>query len=130
MLQTLPWSSARTSTIFVIICPSPNWRYNLLNFRANWRYSPNVDFSWDPAKRLSNIVKHGVDFITAYGMDWNAAVVRADIRQGGREVRLRVILPFGDRLYLAVFTIRTNACRIISMRKASNKEANYYETQV
>ena len=89
-----------------------------------------MDFTWDPAKRLINIAKHGVDFITAYGMDWSAAVVRADIGQGGREVRLRVILPFGDRLYSAVFTIRTNACRIISMRKASNKEAKYYAAQV
>lgn len=102
----------------------------MLDFRANWRYDLDVDFTWDPAKRLTNIAKHGVDFITAYGMDWSVAVVRADTRQNSREVRLRAIVPLDERLYFVTYTIRTNKCRVISARKANNREIKFYAHQV
>lgn len=88
-----------------------------------------MEFSWDPAKRLANIQKHGVDFIVAYGMDWGAAVTRADLGHDP-EVRLQAILPLDDRLYFVTFTLRTNTCRLINVRKASNREVRYYESQI
>ncbi len=89
-----------------------------------------MDFTWDDAKRLANIAKHGVDFAAAYDMEWDAALVRADFKHGGSEVRLKAILPWGSRLYALVFTLRTNTCRIISLRKASNLEVRSYGAHV
>ena len=88
-----------------------------------------MEFSWDPAKRLASIQKHGVDFIIAYGMAWSAVVTRADLRHGP-EMRLQAILSLDARLYFATFTLRTNTCHRINVRKASNREIRYYESQI
>ncbi len=89
-----------------------------------------MEFSWDPAKRLANIQKHGVDFIVVYGLDWEAALIRADLRMADRDVRLIAILPLEGRPYPVAFVIRTNTCRIISVRRASDREKRYYAPEI
>ena len=81
-----------------------------------------MDFSWNPEKRLANIQKHG--------MDWGTALIRADLRMPDRDMRLIAILPLAGRLYSVAFVIRTNTCRIISVRKASDREMRYYASEV
>ena len=88
-----------------------------------------MDFGWDEAKRAANLAKHGVDFAEAEGFDWSAASVRADLRTDYGEVRLVAMGPIGDRLHVLVFTIRRRGLRVISLRRASTKELNRYETE-
>ena len=73
-------------------------------------YNLNVKFEWDEEKGRANQSKHGVDFDAAREM-WNDSN--------------RV----GNKLWTALFTHRGNAIRIISVRRARNKEMRLYEKQ-
>ncbi|GGC66839.1 hypothetical protein GCM10011504_51020 [Siccirubricoccus deserti] len=85
---------------------------------------------WDEEKRAANIAKHAVDFAAAEDFDWSVALVLADTRRNYGEVRLVAIGPVGDLLHVLVFTIRRTHLRIISLRRASTKEAKQYGAQV
>jgi uncharacterized DUF497 family protein len=84
-------------------------------------------FSFDPAKCARNISKHGVDLAAIEEFDWVHALVRADVRFDYPEPRLSALSLIGDRLYFAVFTIERRTIRLISLRKANNKEIDRYE---
>ena len=71
-----------------------------------------------------------MDFIVVYGLDWETALIRADLRMVDRDVRLIAILPLEGRLFSVAFVIRTNTCRIISVRKASDWEKRYYASEI
>ena len=86
-------------------------------------------FGWDEAKRAANLAKHGVAFAEAEGLDWSAALVRADLRADYGEVRLVAMAPIEDRLHVLVFTIRRRGLRVISLRRASAKELERYEAE-
>jgi uncharacterized DUF497 family protein len=88
-----------------------------------------VPYDWDPAKRASNVAKHGVDFTAAEGFDWATALVAADTRHDYGEVRLVAIGLIGLRVHVLVATIRRSTVWIISLRKANLKEVNRYASQ-
>ena len=94
---------------------------------AKWHYILRVPYGWTPAKRASNIAKHGVDFLAMDGFDWTTALVRGDTRHGYGEVRLAALGSIRDRMHHVTFTIRRTTVWIISLRKASNKEIAGYE---
>lgn len=77
-------------------------------------------YEWDPVKRAANIEKHGVDFTAADRFDWATAEVIRDARQD--EVRYNAFGGIDGRLYVLTFTLRGNAIRIISLRKANRRE--------
>lgn len=84
---------------------------------------------WDGAKREANVEKHGLDFALVEQFEWQRALVRADVRFGYGEVRLIAIGPIAgepDRLFTVVFTVERRAVRIISFRRASNREIRSY----
>lgn len=83
---------------------------------------------WDEAKRISNLVKHGLDFVDA--AEILESRFRLDIRvvRGG-ELRIQsVSYALG---FLAVLTVvhteRDGATRVISFRPASGKEREVYD---
>lgn len=82
---------------------------------------------WDETKRQSNLAKHGVDFAIAEKMDWDSALEATQVRDG--EQRVLAYVLYGDRLHAAVYTMRAGARRIISLRKANNREIAYYEQE-
>ena len=84
-------------------------------------------FSFDPGKLAQNISKHGVDFAAMEHFDWDRALVLADVRFDYAEPRLSALSLIGHRLYFAVFTIERRTVRIISLRKANNREIDRYE---
>ena len=88
-----------------------------------------MQYGWDERKRRSNILKHGVDFILAYGFDWNSAAVAPDPKDYG-EHRLRATGYIGNRLYRMIYTERGNITRIISLRKANKREKRSYEKTI
>ena len=77
-------------------------------------------FDWDPAKRLSNLAKHGVDFASVEFFEWDVALVRASL--GANEPRLEAYGPIAGRLHVLIYSVESGAIRVISMRKANKRE--------
>ncbi len=87
---------------------------------------------WDEAKRATNIAKHGLDFVSIEQFGWERALVRADVRFGYGEIRLIAVGPMEselDRLFTVVFTVERRGLRIISFRRASDREIRSYEAE-
>jgi uncharacterized DUF497 family protein len=84
-------------------------------------------YIWDEAKRAANLAKHGVDFAAAECFDWETARVSADLRRAYGEPRMVALGKIGSRLHVMVFTRRAGKVRIISLRKANNREMWRYE---
>jgi len=86
-----------------------------------------MKITFDPAKDVTNQVKHGVTLADAARLDWDGMLVVPDTRHEYGEDRYRGIALLGERLYSVVFTPRDETMRIISLRKASNTEIDAYE---
>jgi uncharacterized DUF497 family protein len=89
-----------------------------------------VRYEWDEAKRAENLEKHGVDFAAVRHFDWTMSISRTDRRYLYREERIVAFAPIDGRVYAAVYTIRGETRRIISLRKANRREQAVYATAV
>lgn len=85
-----------------------------------------VRYEWDEAKRAENLAKHGIDFHAAPRFDWGLAVIHPDDRLAYGEERLIAHGPVDGRLYALVYTLRGDATRLISFRKADRREQATY----
>ncbi|MGA0533558.1 BrnT family toxin [Hansschlegelia sp. KR7-227] len=83
-------------------------------------YDPN------PTKSIANLASHGVSFESAERFEWDTALEAPDTRHPYPEVRTIAIGYLGDRLHVAVDTMRAGRVRFISVRKAHPKEAERY----
>lgn len=83
--------------------------------------------TFDPAKNDRNIAERGLSFLRAAELDWDSAVAVEDTRKDYGERRVRVLALLGDRLHVAVVTLRGDATHVISFRKANSKEVAWYE---
>ena len=54
-------------------------------------------------------------------------MIRVDDRRNYGEVRWRAFGPNNDRLHVLVYTIRNSSLRVISLRKANDREFDFYE---
>ena len=84
-------------------------------------------YEWDEERRIANLAKHGVDFSMAEGFNWETAVVRVDQRRNYGEQRSIAVGYLNARLHILIFTLRGEAVRIISQRKANPREMKQYE---
>ncbi|MGP1613933.1 MAG: BrnT family toxin [Pollutimonas bauzanensis] len=89
-----------------------------------------VRYDWNEAKRRANVAKHGVDFSDAPAFEWADAVVELDIRQNYGEMRWIAFGPIGRRLHVMVYVERDGGIRLISLRKANQREFDYYVSQI
>lgn len=87
-------------------------------------------YSFNPAKSESNLAKHGVAFEAVESFEWEWALVVADVRFDYPEPRLNALAPIGGRVHHLTYTIERRAVRIISLRKASNREIDRYEASL
>ena len=85
-----------------------------------------VRIQFDPAKDAKNTEKHGVSLASATGFEWADAVTWPDQRQNYGEDRIAGLGYIGDRLFYVVFVVRGEARRIISLRKANQREVKRY----
>ncbi len=83
-----------------------------------------VRYEWEEAKRKSNIARHGVDFTVMEAFRWDTAIINPDDRTS--EPRWVAYGFIGVRLYVVVFTERGDNIRIISLRKANQREERRY----
>ena len=82
---------------------------------------------FDPAKSATNVEKHGLPLERFADLDLEAGIVTPDARRDYGEDRYLVTAPIEGRLHVACFCIRNDAFRVISLRKANDREARRYE---
>lgn len=85
-----------------------------------------MEVTFDPRKDASNIEKHGISLADASGFEWDEAVSWLDQRHGYGEPRMIGIGYIGNRLFNVVFVDRGEERRIISLRKANQREVKRY----
>ncbi|MHB1287113.1 MAG: BrnT family toxin [Leptospirales bacterium] len=75
-----------------------------------------MEFEWDETKRMTNIAKHGLDFIDVLKAFRNRLLVRKDSRKEYGEDRWQGIGEIEDQIVVLVFTERfPEKIRIISL---------------
>jgi hypothetical protein len=83
-------------------------------------------FEWDERKRHANLEKHGLDFFDIIEVFEAPHIIVPSARKS-EEARFLAIGFFKERLVTAVFTIRSQAIRIISFRRARHEERQKYQ---
>jgi uncharacterized protein len=83
-------------------------------------------YNWDEAKRAANIAAHKIDFTAVYEFDWDTAVVTIDDREDYGELRESAIGFIGEKLYVVIFTRRSEVIRVISLRRAESRDKKLY----
>ena len=86
-----------------------------------------MKFEFDPDKSQTNQIKHGIDFIDAQQL-WNDPELIGLEANSETEPRFFAIGKIGAKYWTMVYTRRNDAIRIISVRRARNKEIQYYES--
>jgi uncharacterized DUF497 family protein len=85
-----------------------------------------MKFEYDPHKRASNKIKHGINFEEAQRLWLNPYALAAPVNKT-EEPRSLVIGECGGKIWTAVITRRGSAVRIISVRRARDEERENYE---
>lgn len=83
--------------------------------------------TYDPNKDRTNQAKHGISLAEAENIDWDTALEKLDDRNDYGEDRYKALGFIGNRLYCVVYVDREEGRRIISLRKANNREHSEYE---
>lgn len=86
-----------------------------------------MQLTFDAAKDQANRLKHGVSLVEAALLDWGNALIKQDTRNNYGENRMVALGVIGSRLYCVVFVDRKTTRRIISLRKANQREFDHYE---
>jgi len=86
-----------------------------------------MEFEWDEDKNAENIKKHGVNFNEAElaFQDENAVELYDELNSDG-ETRYQIIALSPSRLLFVAFTVRKEIIRIISARKANQRQVKIY----
>ena len=84
----------------------------------------NIEF--DAEKDRRNIAKHGISLAMAALIDWSKAVTFPDDRRFYGEERFTGYGRIHERLHCVIYTYRGSAVRIISLRKANQREVLRY----
>ncbi len=88
----------------------------------------DVDFEFDPVKSATNRDKHGIDFVeaqalwTVWGWEQPSPFLS--------EMRLRRTAACEGKVWTAVYTLRGLRIRLISVRRAREKEVEGYEQSI
>lgn len=85
-----------------------------------------MEIAFDPTKDAANVDKHGVSLALAAELEWDSAVVWPDARQAYGEPRQRALVLLGERLFFVAFVDRAEGRRVISLRKANDREKRHY----
>lgn len=87
-----------------------------------------MNFEWDDAKSETCFQQRGFDFAyAAHAFFDPERIVRADTRHSYGENRFQLMGRIEGRVFVVVYTPRADAMRIISARKANQREVQNYE---
>ncbi|MCT7978916.1 BrnT family toxin [Laspinema olomoucense] len=104
-----------------------NFWQNLITICSN---SQGMEFEWDETKRLTNLRKHGIDFIDVSIIFDGNIVTFEDDRFNYGEQRFVTFGLLQGRVVAVVHTEREECIRIISARKATKYEQQIYFEQL
>jgi hypothetical protein len=89
----------------------------------------SLEFEWDSRKRASNLEKHGLDLIDgALAFDGRTIVTVTSPREG--EPRFLSLFELEGRVLALVWTRRSDAIRLISLRAARKAEKHGYRQKI
>lgn len=83
--------------------------------------------TWDKANAERHFAKHGVRFEACLGFDWETAFAVEDDRFDYGERRMIALGFISGRLHVLVYVRRGAWARVISLRKANERERMKYE---
>ena len=87
-----------------------------------------MHFEWDEAKSDVCFAERGFDFAYAARAFFDPDhLIQADTRHSYGEQRYQLLGKIEQRVFVVVYTPRTQAMRIISARKANQREVKRYE---
>ncbi len=91
-------------------------------------YNICMKFEWDEDKSRINKEKHGIDFETANNLwlDEDRVEIYAPYPVENRSI---IIAKHQHKLWTAIYTIRDDTIRLISVRRARKREENLYEKE-
>ena len=81
-----------------------------------------IRLEWYEPKRQRTLDERGLDFADLAHSDWGAAIDIEDARIYDGEKRRVSIGYLNSRLIVVAYTVRDGCIRIISMRKANERE--------
>lgn len=86
-----------------------------------------MKFEFDPTKSMANLLKHGISFDEARQLwrDPNVLIIQA---RHIDEPRWVAIGQIGEKVWSAIFTLRKERIRIISVRRSRTREVALYES--
>lgn len=85
-----------------------------------------MKIEWDEAKDAENLAKHGLSLSAFAGFDTEPNV-HIDDRYNYGEIRYRAFGRIDGAGHCLVFTVRDDQRRLISFRRARDKEMRRYE---
>lgn len=87
-----------------------------------------MNFEWDEAKSDACFRERGFDFAYAARAFFDPErLIQADTRRSYGEERYQLLGKIEQRLFVVVYTPRDDVLRIISARKANQREVRHYE---
>jgi len=87
-----------------------------------------MQFEWDDEKDRTNRIKHGVSFSDATEVFQNIRLTAVDSRRDYGEMRKITIGEVHSGICVVVYTERNDVIRVISARRANQRERKkYYE---
>ncbi len=87
-----------------------------------------MNFEWDEAKSDACFRERGFDFAYAARAFFDPdRLIQADTRRSYGEERYQLLGKIEQRLFVVVYTPRDDVLRIISARKANQREVRHYE---
>jgi uncharacterized protein len=87
-------------------------------------YNQTVEIAFDPKKNERNLRERGLSFERAIDFDFETAITGIEIRSG--EQRFVSVGYLDKRLHVICYLETANGIRVISFRKANNREAKKY----
>lgn len=90
------------------------------------RYACSTLRNWDETKRRANLAKHGLDFAQAERVFAGHTLTRPDLRFAYDEARFSTVGLLGAEVVVIAHIETAKTIRIVSMRRATRHEREYY----
>jgi uncharacterized protein len=85
-----------------------------------------MEIEFDPEKSAKNEKVRGLPFELVRELEWATARIARDVRRDYGEERFLAFVPKDRRLHFVCFCLRQGKTRVISFRKANEKEVKAY----
>lgn len=99
----------------------------LIFIRIGYIYYIIIVFEYNATKSMANLAKHGINFKDAQVL-WEDPALQVIKSRATDEPRWIAIGCIGEKHWSAVFTIRDEKIRLISVRRSRQKEIALYES--